>query len=376
MATLSKKKDRTRQTQPVFQLDENSAAPLYRQVQTIIRQHIADGRLRPGDRLPPLLRFSEELGIAYATVARGVRALVEEGVLDARTARGTVVAPPHSRRTHHTGIFGTFPFASLMSETRYYRSLLFLIQETLIERGQKVVYSRWREEALPELLGDVRPVDSAVLFQVAPQRLPQVKEALEAGTPLVCVGDTFHDPDVPAVHTTNRQDTMRAVRLLRARGHTRIAALHLPEHAGDYSLLQRIQGFQEAMSDLAPNCKSVISDSSEGQANHLLALKEPPTAIIMLTQMGEFRELYNGLRGTPLELGRHVEVAAWDENLWRLIEPLDIGYIGIEQPLRQIADIAVGELMRMLDEPSYRSGLIQVSSQIVEVSAEGKRRVL
>jgi DNA-binding LacI/PurR family transcriptional regulator len=321
--------------------------------------------------------LSEELGIAYATVARGVRALVEEGVLDARTARGTVVAIPETRRTRHTGIFGGFPFTSLMNETRYYRSLLFLIQETLIERGQTVVYSRWDErEPLPELLGKVRPVDSAVLFQVAPQRLAQARQVFEAGTPLVCVGDTFHAADVPAVHTTNRQDTARAVRLLRARGHSRIAALRLRDHALDLSVEERLRGFQDAMSDLGPECQPLISDTCEGQARRLLELREPPTAILMITQAGPFRELFNLLRGTPLELGRQVAVAARDENLWHRIEPLGIPYIGLEQPLKQIADIAVGELMRMLVEPSYRSGLIRVSSQIVEVSAEGSRRVL
>ncbi|MEO6908074.1 MAG: GntR family transcriptional regulator [Abditibacteriaceae bacterium] len=360
-----------------FQLDDEATSPLYQQVQSVILRHIDEGRLQPGHRLPSVMQLSEEMGIAYATVARGVRALVEEGVLDARTSRGTLVAEPGARRTHHTGIFGSYPIASLLSETRYYRSLLFLIQETLVERGQTVVYNRWGEtDGLLELLEHVRPVDSAVLFQVKPEQLEQVKCVIDKGTPLVCIGDTFLDPDVPSVHTTNRQDMSRLVRILRARGHLHIAALDIKQSASDFTADQRFTGFREAMSDLPSANSSVIQGSSLEQVEQLKALPQPPSAVICVAQRGMFRELFDALRGTQLELGKEVELAVWDENLWRQVEPLRIGYVGVEQPLKQIAELAVNELMRMLDEPFYRSGLIQVASQIVEVSDRGQRKVL
>lgn len=360
-----------------YQLDMETSEPLYQQVQSVILRHIDEGRLQPGNRLPSVMQLSEEMGIAYATVARGIRALVEEGVLDARTSRGTLVAAPGLRRSHHTGIFGGYPIAHLLSDTRYYRSLLFLLQETLVERGQTVVYNRWSEpDSLPELFGNVRPVDSAVLFQVRSERLEQVKHVLDRGIPVVCVGDTFLDPDVPSVHTTNRQDSKRLVRLLRARGHSRIVALDIKRDISEFTIDQRLLGFREAMSDLGDTNKSIIKGSPQEQWEQLKALPEPPTAALLIAQTGNFRELFELLRGTPLELGKQVEVAAWDENLWHHIEPLGIGYIGLEQPLKQIADIAVNELMRMLNESFYRSGLIQVASQIVEVSDSGQRKVL
>jgi GntR family transcriptional repressor for pyruvate dehydrogenase complex len=62
------------------------------QVHELIRQ----GRLRPGDRLPPEREFARQLGISRPSLRAGLRSLIAMGVLRARQGSGTWVAegPP------------------------------------------------------------------------------------------------------------------------------------------------------------------------------------------------------------------------------------------------------------------------------------------
>jgi len=56
-----------------------------------IRQDIAAGRLKVGDRLPTRLEMREKYGIAAMTAARVVSALVQEGLVESDIGRGVFV---------------------------------------------------------------------------------------------------------------------------------------------------------------------------------------------------------------------------------------------------------------------------------------------
>lgn len=89
-----------------FRVKHAHDVPLYDQVRQAIRDQITAGKLVPGQRLPPMRQLCSELNIAYATVARAIRQLVEEGVLEAKTGRGTSVA---LRRTARLQVVSTSP---------------------------------------------------------------------------------------------------------------------------------------------------------------------------------------------------------------------------------------------------------------------------
>jgi len=74
-------------------------APLYRQVAEEIRQQILDGKLRPGDSLPPVRVLAARLGCTPGTVQQAYRALAEEGIVTSRPGQGTRigVALPEDR---------------------------------------------------------------------------------------------------------------------------------------------------------------------------------------------------------------------------------------------------------------------------------------
>jgi GntR family transcriptional regulator len=64
---------------------------LYRQVETILREKIADGELRPGDRVPAEAALSVEFGVSRDTVRQALEALERDDLIDRQVGRGTFV---------------------------------------------------------------------------------------------------------------------------------------------------------------------------------------------------------------------------------------------------------------------------------------------
>ena len=63
--------------------------PRYLQIVGFIERAIADGLLRPGDRLPPQRQLAAQLGVDLTTVTRGFTEARRRQLIDARGAFGT-----------------------------------------------------------------------------------------------------------------------------------------------------------------------------------------------------------------------------------------------------------------------------------------------
>jgi GntR family transcriptional regulator/MocR family aminotransferase len=80
-------------------LDPAAADPFYRQIYDRFRGAIANGSLKPGDRIPSARALAKELGLARGTIEAAYSLLVAEGYIQARGQAGTVVAPGLKGRT-------------------------------------------------------------------------------------------------------------------------------------------------------------------------------------------------------------------------------------------------------------------------------------
>jgi len=67
--------------------------PLYRQIYERFRGAIAEGTLKPGDRIPSARALAKEFGVARGTIEVAYSLLASEGYIQARGQAGTVVAP-------------------------------------------------------------------------------------------------------------------------------------------------------------------------------------------------------------------------------------------------------------------------------------------
>lgn len=76
-------------------LDHDDPTHLHEQVAAEIRKAIAQGDVKPGERLPPAMDLAAVLGVNRNTVLRALRQLREEGLVEFRRGRGiTVVGSP------------------------------------------------------------------------------------------------------------------------------------------------------------------------------------------------------------------------------------------------------------------------------------------
>jgi GntR family transcriptional regulator len=75
----------------ISKIDPDQHQPLYRQIQGVIRDAVADRTLRPDDALPPERELAAEFGVSRITIRKAIEGLVSEGVLDTRHGSGTFV---------------------------------------------------------------------------------------------------------------------------------------------------------------------------------------------------------------------------------------------------------------------------------------------
>jgi GntR family transcriptional regulator/MocR family aminotransferase len=74
-------------------IDRALGVPVYLQICQRFKTAIAQGHLRPGDRVPAVRGLAMELNVARGTVEMAYRILADEGYLQVRGAAGTIVSP-------------------------------------------------------------------------------------------------------------------------------------------------------------------------------------------------------------------------------------------------------------------------------------------
>ena len=75
-----------------YKLDKTSAIALHDQAAAALRRAIAEGEVKPGERLPPARDLAAVMGVNTNTVLRALRQLRDEGLLDFRRGRGISVS--------------------------------------------------------------------------------------------------------------------------------------------------------------------------------------------------------------------------------------------------------------------------------------------
>ena len=85
---------------------EAGGAPLYRQIQSDLRERVSSGELAPGTQVETEQELMSHYGVSRATVRQALSGLVAEGLLEIRRGRGTFVHG--AALEHRLGGFYTF----------------------------------------------------------------------------------------------------------------------------------------------------------------------------------------------------------------------------------------------------------------------------
>lgn len=78
-------------------LDRTSYVPLYRQLAAILKRHIEQGVVQPGDLLPSEPRLGQQYGIGTLTVRQAMRILRGEGLVETEQGVGNRVRERRER---------------------------------------------------------------------------------------------------------------------------------------------------------------------------------------------------------------------------------------------------------------------------------------
>ena len=100
----------------LLRLDFNSDRPIYQQIRDQIVVGIAQGQLRPGEKLPTVRALADEAGVNMMTVSKAYQLLKQEGYITTDRRSGTVVSPRQDHQTVPEQTIGRLKLA--LSELR------------------------------------------------------------------------------------------------------------------------------------------------------------------------------------------------------------------------------------------------------------------
>ena len=208
-------------------LNPDNPQPLYRQVQSAIRDAISARVLKPNDALPPERELADSFGVSRITIRKAISGLVSEGVLDTHHGSGNFVRSKVEKN-----------FAQLTSFT-----------EEMASRGM-IASSRW----ISRSAGTVRPEEALTLraspgtavFRFARLRLADDAPMSIEKTTILAECLPSKDAVEHSLYAALRKTGNRPVRALQ-----RLSALILNEEqaqllgakAGDAGLLVERVGF-------------------------------------------------------------------------------------------------------------------------------------
>lgn len=280
------------------------------------------------DRRVGIDGLARELGLAKSTVSRAlndypdIAAETKERVREAARRSGYHASALARRlkrgRVETVGIVLAEPGHHL--ESPHLAAFLAGLARGLEAHGLDLLVAtapgpeRWRE--VYERLIEGRKADGFVLIRTETDD-PRVRWLLARGIPFVAHGRTVSGPPFAWVDVDNAAAAAEAVHHLARLGHRRIAHLAGPARY-NFARLRR-EGFFAGLAqcDLSADAALVVecaldTDAAEAATRTLLALPEPPTAIVCATDalaLGAVR----ATRAAGLAVGRDVSVIGYDD---------------------------------------------------------------
>ncbi len=170
------------------------------------------------------------------------------------------------------------------------------------------------------------------------------------GLPIICIDRYFKDENLSYVSSNNYEGAYSATKYLIDHGHSNITCLQGVRHS--IPSVERVKGFEDAMSDFCLTSYTVTGDSFSEQNGYLetkilLQQKERPTAIFALSNtiaMGCLK----ALKEEKVRIPEDISIITFDDNPYlNFIEP---PLTCVAQPVEDICKIAVKILFSKIVE--------------------------
>jgi DNA-binding LacI/PurR family transcriptional regulator len=210
-------------------LDKNSDVPLYLQASEGLCEAIEDGRLAPGDRLPPETALATELDINRLTVSRAYDCLKEKELLYQRRGSGTyITSDARTKLRRHNRprvkqiafVLGDKDLAVMHTWFQYIATAVLQgMQDAFGVGGADIQFF---ENYDLEKLGSLETYDGLVLHEYNGITKEVILEILQSGVPVAKTLAPSICPGIPSVTYNRRHAINMACEHLTECGYKRI----------------------------------------------------------------------------------------------------------------------------------------------------------
>lgn len=304
--------------------------PLYLQIVERLRADVLDSpEFRDGMRLPSERDLQARYGVSRPTISKALAALAAEGLLTKSQGRGSFLLTPSSPYPAISSrLIG---FVAPVNGEELVQRIHRGIHSACARRGYRVLLGSSAQYSLVherEAVGDFLAMGArgVILYPFARARSELAEDYLcteRFEAPLVLLDTCRPDHGHTQVVFDNRRAGYAMMSHLLARGHRRIAVVLWSEHFVHPALEERLQGFQAALrkAGLALDPSLVYRFQPLGDetsisetVDRILALREPPTAIIAADDIAAL-EIVDLLQGRGVRVPDEIRVAGFDNRV-------------------------------------------------------------
>ncbi len=297
--------------------------PKYIRLGQQLRERVASGALKPGEKLPTVAELRVQFGVSVTTLDKVLTALEQEGLITRSQGSGIYVAQPQPQQA--TGIIGVVGPAFVQSpDVPYWANLLSGLRASAQQQGREIL-----------LLGDSAPglgwekIDGVLLCggdENSGHRLPP-------GMPAVSL--MYPSRRLPAVVADDRASAKALTEHLLRLGHRRIACLSMG-YAPQPTLAQGASRTRVARHGSGYGAENVLSGlRGEGYEAALWQAGVEPNPLWVRELMPPSRSL------RPFDELGHDEMSRWLREDWQslgctaLLAQNDEAAIGAIHALRE-----------------------------------------
>lgn len=297
----------------VLMINRNSSIPVYVQLADLLREQMASGEIKPGDKLPSETEMIKKYKLGRLTIRDALSILVNEGLLEKHHGKGTFCK---SNITHQkTRVDLLLNLSDLYFIPYYLRSIC----EVLESDNVNVVLSDTKNDvdAICSLLERILAEGSGgIIFQPtletseAPEKLVNILNKLtEANIPYIMI-DTKYD-NVPASYVIMDElhtGKIAADYFIRM-GHTSLCAIWQKNRIDS---IMRADGFSNALS--VPPYK-IENDDNLAQSLKTLLANHPDITGIFCYHDGIAKKCYDILNELHIAIPDKISVISVDDTI-------------------------------------------------------------
>jgi LacI family transcriptional regulator len=336
---------------------------------TVEQQRGPTRPLEPAQARATLADVARLAGVSAKTVSR---AMSGDGSVSEATRERVMGAAKRlrfrpnnlARNLRHGGVTSTVAFVIGDITNPFYFNVAAGIEKELATKGLTMILATTDDapgsEAIVVDTLLAQRVRALIIVPIAGDQ-SYLEGERQLGTPVVCVDRPAHHLVADSVVLQNRLGTAEAVRSLIAAGHRKIGFICSP--AGLYTHQERLAGYRSALleagitdSHLWERLEAVPGPTAEESVRDLLALADPPTAIIAgnnRASVGVFRELS----------GRNQKVAFIGFDDFELADTLGVSVVAYDtmELGRQAAQLALARL----EDPNGPPRQIEIPTHLI-----------